>query len=58
MAKMVIYIGITIGGIVGGYVPVVLFNSGWFSVASILCGFIGCIAGAWLGWKLAEWVES
>jgi hypothetical protein len=56
--KLTIYIGLTIGGIVGGYLPVVLFRAGTFSLVSLVCGFIGCIVGAWLGWKLTQWIEE
>ena len=56
MEKLTIYIGLTIGGIIGGYLPVVLFHVSSFSWVSLICGFVGCIAGAWLGWKLTLWV--
>ncbi len=58
MAKTTIYIGLTVGGVVGGYAPVLLWGAGVFSLASIVGGFIGCVAGAWLGWKLTEWIEG
>jgi len=58
MEKLTIYIGLTVGGIVGGYLPVVLLGVGAFSWVSILCGFIGCVIGTWLGWKLTLWIEE
>ena len=58
MEKLTIYIGLTIGGIVGGYLPVVLFNVSAFSWLSLICGFVGCIVGVWLGWKLTLWIEE
>jgi hypothetical protein len=56
--KLTIYIGLTIGGIVGGYLPVVLFHVSTFSWISILLGFVGCVIGAWLGWKVTLWIEE
>ena len=56
MEKLTIYIGLTIGGILGGYLPVVLFGASGFSLLSLVCGFVGCIVGAWLGWKLTLWI--
>jgi len=58
MAKLTIYIGLTIGGIIGGYLPVVLFQVSSFSWVSLLCGFVGCLVGLWLGWKLTLWIEE
>jgi hypothetical protein len=58
MEKLTIYIGLTIGGIIGGYLPVVLFQVSAFSWLSLICGFVGCIVGVWLGWKLTLWIEE
>jgi hypothetical protein len=55
---MTLYIGLFVGGTVGSYLPVALFGSGWFSAASIIGGFVGCVVGLWLGWKLTEWIDS
>jgi len=52
MEKLTIYIGLTIGGIIGGYLPVVLLQVSGFSWVSLVCGFVGCIVGLWLGWRL------
>jgi len=58
MAKLTVYIGLTIGGIIGGYLPVALFHVGTFSWVSLVCGFVGCLVGVWLGWKLTLWIEE
>ena len=42
MEKLTIYIGLTIGGIIGGCLPVVLFHVSAFSWVSLICGFVGC----------------
>jgi hypothetical protein len=58
MEKLTIYIGLTIGGIIGGYLPVVLLHVSAFSWVSLVCGFVGCFVGVWLGWKLTLWIEE
>jgi len=56
--KLTIYMGLTIGGIIGGYLPVVLFHVGAFSWVSVICGVVGSIVGLWLGWKLTLWIDD
>ena len=52
------YIGVFLGGLIGSYIPVMLFDAGWFSAASIILGFAGSAVGLWLGWKLTEWIDT
>ena len=49
MNKKVILFFATVGGIVGGYVPVLFGDSEFFDGWSILAGTIGSIVGIWLG---------
>jgi phage tail tape-measure protein len=49
--KGLIYLGIGVGGAIGSYVPA-LFGQDMFSVASIIGGLVGSIAGLWAGYKL------
>ncbi len=58
MAKMTITIGLILGSIVGAYVPVWLFHVSALSALSLVLGFVGAFAGAWLGWKLTQWIEE
>jgi hypothetical protein len=58
MEKMTIFIGLTLGSIVGSWLPVALFSQGWFSAASLIGGFVGAVAGTWAGWKLTLWIDS
>ena len=58
MEKATISIGLFLGSCIGGYLPVALFHQSWFSAASLICGFVGAVAGTWLGWKLTEWIGS
>jgi phage tail tape-measure protein len=49
--KGLIYLGIGVGGAIGSYVPA-LFGQDMISVASIIGGLVGSIAGLWAGYKL------
>ena len=55
---LMLFLGITVGGIVGGYLPVLLFHASAFSVLSLVLGLVGCVIGAWLGWKVTLWIEE
>lgn len=49
MNKKVILFFATVGGIVGGYVPVLFGDNEFLDGWSILAGTIGGIVGIWLG---------
>ena len=51
MGKLLIYGGITVGSLVGSYLPVWLFHVDPFSVVSILFGALGSFIGLWAGYK-------
>lgn len=51
--KTLIWIGIFVGGTIGGYVPT-LWGADLFSFSSIIGNTIGGIAGIWAGWKLSQ----
>lgn len=53
MNKSLAYIFILIGGVIGSYAPV-LFGQSAFSVAGVLGGGIGALAGLWLAFKLSS----
>jgi drug/metabolite transporter superfamily protein YnfA len=52
MNKSMIYLAATIGGIIGGYLPVVLFHAGSLSAWSILGSLVGGIGGIWAAVKI------
>jgi hypothetical protein len=58
MEKMTILIGLFLGSVVGGWLPVALTGAGWFSAASLIGSFVGAVAGTWLGWKVTVWIDS
>jgi hypothetical protein len=49
MNKKVLLFFATVGGIVGGYVPVLFGDNEFLDGWSILAGTIGSIVGIWLG---------
>jgi hypothetical protein len=53
MSKGLMYLCITVGGIIGSYIPV-LFGSSGFSGWSMLGGVVGGIAGIWAAFKLND----
>jgi uncharacterized membrane protein YeaQ/YmgE (transglycosylase-associated protein family) len=54
MEKLFIYGGITIGSLIGAYVPVWLFNTSAFSLVSIVGGVVGSIVGLWVGYRAMQ----
>ncbi|MFA6193360.1 MAG: hypothetical protein WC726_00655 [Parcubacteria group bacterium] len=53
MSKTFIMIGLFLGSIIGGYVPL-LWGGSIFSFSSISLSAIGAFAGIWLGFKIAN----
>ncbi len=51
--KHLIWIGMTLGSAVGGYVPL-LWGGSVFSFTSIILTAIGGLAGIWAGYKLGN----
>ena len=51
MTKGMVYMGATVGGLIGGYVPV-LFGADGFSPWSIFGSLVGGVFGIWAVYKL------
>ncbi len=51
--KSLIWIGMSVGGAIGGYVPV-LFGGSEFSFSSIIFGAIGSIVGIYIAFKMTQ----
>ena len=51
MNKGLLYLCITIGGLIGGYIPV-LFGAGGLSFISIFGSAVGGFAWIWLAYRL------
>jgi hypothetical protein len=52
--KKAIWIGILVGGTVGGWIGALMTHGNWFSISSILLSGVGSIAGIWAGYKFAK----
>ncbi len=52
-AKTMVFIGMTVGSIVGGYIPV-LFGASLLSISSLIGNTIGALVGIYIGYKLSS----
>lgn len=50
--KTLIWIGVAVGSMVGGFIPT-LWGASFLSFSSILLSAVGAFAGIWLGYKLS-----
>jgi hypothetical protein len=53
MNKFVMYTFVTIGGLVGAYIPT-FFGADGFSVWAIIGSTIGGLAGIWVAYKISQ----
>lgn len=54
MEKLYIYGGITIGGILGTYLPVWILHVNELSLISLLGGVVGGLVGLYFGYKALQ----
>jgi hypothetical protein len=52
--KLMIWIGITIGGFIGSWLGALMSGGNYLGGWSILLGMVGSIAGLWAGYKLGN----
>lgn len=52
-SKVLVYLGMIIGSVVGGYIPT-FFGAGLISYSSVFFSGAGAIAGIWIGYKLSN----
>jgi len=53
MLKLFVGLGMIVGSIAGGYIPV-LFGAGFFSLSSIITSAIGGLLGIYIGYKIGQ----
>jgi phage tail tape-measure protein len=53
MRKLFVTLGMTVGSIAGGYLPI-LFGASLFSITSLITGTIGGLLGIYIGYRLGE----
>ncbi|MES2749278.1 MAG: hypothetical protein V4606_02715 [Patescibacteria group bacterium] len=51
-SKRMIYFGMFIGGLIGGYVPSLLWDAGAFSMSALIGNAIGALIGIYITFKL------
>ena len=49
-----IWVGIFIGGTIGGWIGALMTKGNWFSLTSILLSGVGSLVGVWAGYKIAK----
>ena len=54
LMKWIIYGGATLGGLLGGYIPVWLGHVSAFSMTSLVWGSVGTLAGLVIGIKIGK----
>jgi len=52
--KLLIWIGITVGGTIGGWAGAAMSQGNWISLWSILLSGVGSLAGIWAGYKIGK----
>ena len=50
--KALVYIGMTVGSLIGGYLPVLWGNTSILSFTSVLTSGIGAVLGVWIGYTI------
>lgn len=53
--KTLIWIGILVGGTIGGWIGALMTHGNWFSLTSILLSGVGSLAGIWAGYKIGKY---
>lgn len=54
--KLMIWIGITVGGLVGGWIGAMFDHGNALGGWSILLGGVGSLVGIWVGIKASDYV--
>jgi hypothetical protein len=54
--KTLVWIGMSLGSVVGAYVPQ-LWGADVLSFSALLCTTVGGFLGIWLGFKLGDWLS-
>ncbi|MDO8639080.1 MAG: hypothetical protein Q7R43_05895 [Candidatus Daviesbacteria bacterium] len=52
-SKTLIFLGMFVGSLIGGYIPV-LFGDSMFSYLSVITSALGALLGVWIGYKISK----
>lgn len=55
-SKKTIYLGMFIGGLIGGYLPSILWGAGTFSFSSLFGNAAGAMMGIYIAFKATRWI--
>ncbi len=53
-SKRTIYLGMFLGGLLGGYIPSIMWGASVFSISALLGNAIGAIIGIYIAFKLTR----
>jgi hypothetical protein len=56
--KLMIFIGITVFGTIGGWLGALMDHGNWLGGWSILIGAIGSFFGIWAGYKAGQYIGA
>jgi len=54
--KLMILVGITAVGTLGGWLGALMDHGNWFGGWSMLLGTVGSLAGIWVGYKAGQYL--
>ena len=54
--KLIIAIGIFLGGTIGGWLGALMSHGNWLSGWSIILSAVGSFAGIWAGYKASQYI--
>lgn len=57
MMKLMILLGVTVVGTLGGWIGALMAHGNWFGTWSILLSTIGSFVGIWVGYKAGKYLE-
>lgn len=52
--KLMIWVGITIGGLIGSWLGALMDGGNYLGGWSLLFGAVGSLAGVWVGYKIGQ----
>ena len=52
--KLMIYVGLTLGSTLGGWLGAALDHGNWFGGWSIFLGAVGAFVGIWAGYRVGK----
>lgn len=52
--KLMIFLGITVVGTLGGWLGAAMDHGNWLGGWSILLGSVGSLAGIWVGYRVGQ----